>query len=68
MESQIPLATKVLVDMSFVLDILLHLLIREVSERRGIDRRWLNARTSFARLQNAAFAAPAWPCNEDVAA
>lgn len=59
---QISTATRVLVDLSFILDMLLVNLLREVSERRYVDRRWLAARTAFLRAQASVFNSRGWPC------
>jgi hypothetical protein len=62
---QITLATRVLVDTVFAMEIVLRMLLQEVSERRGIDRRWTNARSAFAKLHAAGFDVEIWPCQDD---
>jgi hypothetical protein len=54
-------ATKVLVDLTFALDLIARTLHLEIVERHGLDRRWLNARSDFLRLQFRTYGQPAWP-------
>jgi hypothetical protein len=61
LEFQAPLATKVLVDMTFILDTIARALHTEVIERRSIDPRWLRARNGFGRDQGADYDTPVWP-------
>jgi hypothetical protein len=61
-QEQIGPATRVLIDLTFILDMLLTELLLEVSDRRNIDSRWLVARNSFRRLHARSFIERAWPC------
>ena len=58
---QLPQCSKLLVSLTFVLDVLAHSLFTEVVQRREIDRRWLSARAALARAQYSSFADRAWP-------
>lgn len=62
LRDQISAASRVLTNLTFILDLLLRDLLDEVSRRRGIDRRWLSARTAFAREHTKAFNESGWPC------
>jgi hypothetical protein len=64
---QLPIATRTLVDTTFAMEILLRELLDEITQRRGIDRRWTNTRVRFARLQAERFGVRSWPCREDSA-
>ncbi len=57
----IHLAAKILVDMTFVLDLLVNALHKEVVDRRGIDQRWPNLRTDFYKNQFAKYSSKEWP-------
>jgi len=63
--TQIPAATRVLIDSVFAMDMLLRMLLDEVSQRRQIDRRWLNARSAFAKHHANEFTVLSWPCREN---
>lgn len=61
LNDQIAFATVILFNMTIITDILINLLIEDVSDRRSIDPRWLEARLSFAREQSRTFKTPEWP-------
>jgi hypothetical protein len=46
------------------LDVIVTVLLDEVSERRSLDRRWGHARDRFFRSQVAAYASKGWPCRD----
>ena len=54
-------ATKVLVDITFVLDSIASTLHSDIVERRHIDRRWINARVQFFRRKISQFTNRDWP-------
>lgn len=62
---QLGAATRVLVDLTFSMDVLLRELIQEVMERRRIDRRWAKRRADFAKLHAKGFSVEDWPCQGD---
>lgn len=54
-------ATKMLVDMTFIMDCLVRALHEEVIERCRLDRRWPNARAAFLTGEFEGYASPHWP-------
>jgi hypothetical protein len=61
LKGQLPECTKMLVDLTFVLDLLAHHLFAEIVERRSIDRRWVAGRADLARRNYAVFGDRVWP-------
>lgn len=59
--SQATLATKVLIDSTFIGQQLLEELCLEIVERRHLDRRWTLMRSQFKAQQSELFGDPSWP-------
>lgn len=53
--------TKLLTSMTFALDAIAHTLFAEVVDRRGVDRRWVNARKQLRHSQWSTFESAEWP-------
>jgi hypothetical protein len=65
LSTQVNRATRVLVDLTFAMDVLFNALLEDLLERRGIDRRWINQRVEFARSHSNSFNVGSWPCRDD---
>jgi hypothetical protein len=59
--AQLPQCTRLLISLTFMLDTIAHSLFTELAQRRGIDKRWLAARSALARLQYTPFGDRTWP-------
>lgn len=63
-EDQVRQATRVLIDMCFVLDAIVTALVTEITQRRNLDRRWVNARRRFIQSQTVSYTSKTWPCSD----
>lgn len=66
LSKQVGVASKVLVDFAFAMDVLFQVLLADVIERRYIDRRWINKRADFSKVHAEQFGVKPWPCRQDV--